>query len=226
MPPKTNSKAAAGRARKEENANNKKAADAAKAEAAESAKWEQGGKGRSKADDKADKAAAAAAKKAELERLKKEDDDATPDKKPKPPSKAGKKAPPPSKPAAGPGLDDALSSFSASNIDDALDALTLANESNAKDKVGSKAGAIDAHPERRFKAAFEAYKEAEMPRIRQERPGLRKQQYENELFEEFKKSPANPFNQLNVAYNSTKEDRVEALNKNKDAIAKRLADRS
>lgn len=39
-----NSKAAAGRARKEENANSKKAEAAAKAEAAEAAKWEQGGK--------------------------------------------------------------------------------------------------------------------------------------------------------------------------------------
>lgn len=74
-------------------------------------------------------------------------------------------------------------------------------------------------------AAFEAYKESEMPRIRQERPGLRKQQYENELFDEFKKSPLNPFNNLNVAYNASQEEKVEALQKQRDATAKRLADR-
>ena len=64
-----------------------------------------------------------------------------------------------------------------------------------------------------------------MPRIRQERPGLRKQQYENELFDEFKKSPLNPFNNLNVAYNASQEEKVEALQKQRDATAKRLADR-
>lgn len=57
-----------------------------------------------------------------------------------------------------------------------------------------------------------------------QRPGLRKQQYENELFDEFKKSPQNPFNQLNVSYNAFKEERVDALNKNKESIARRLAD--
>lgn len=56
-----------------------------------------------------------------------------------------------------------------------------------------------------------------------QRPGLRKQQYENELFDEFKKSPQNPFNQLNVAYNASKEDKVEALQKGKEATARRLA---
>jgi len=32
-----------------------------------------------------------------------------------------------------------------------------------------------------------------MPRIKAERPGLRKNQYENELHDEFKKHPDNPF---------------------------------
>lgn len=63
-----------------------------------------------------------------------------------------------------------------------------------------------------------------MPRIRQERPGLRKQQYENELFEEFKKSPSNPFNQINVSYNASQEEKVAALQKQRDTLAKRLAD--
>lgn len=50
-----------------------------------------------------------------------------------------------------------------------------------------------------YQAAFEAYKEREMPRIRAERPGLRKQQYENELHDEFKKHPDNPFNQVSCS---------------------------
>lgn len=102
--------------------------------------------------------------------------------------------------------------------------MDLVSESSAKDKLGAKAGQIEAHPERRFKAAFEAYKENEMPRIRQERPGLRKQQYENELFDEFKKSPLNPFNQVTVEYNASKEDKLDALQKGKAAVARRLAD--
>ncbi|PWN29088.1 DUF1014-domain-containing protein [Jaminaea rosea] len=227
MAPKGNSKAAAGRARKEDAANAKAAAANAKAEEAEAAKWEQGAKGRSKADDKASKAAAAAAKKAELDRLKQEDEADLPKTvKAKGGAGGGKAAKSAPAKSAGPpsGLDDAIQSFSASNIDDAIGALSLTGESTAKDKVGAKAGMIDAHPERRFKAAFEAYKEAEMPRIRQERPGLRKQQYENELFEEFKKSPSNPFNQINVSYNASQEEKVAALQKQRDTLAKRLAD--
>lgn len=110
--------------------------------------------------------------------MKKEEEDSVPDAKVKAPKAGqnkknnaatsfGSKSSGNSQPA-GTGLDDAMSSFGASNIDDAIAAMSLATESNAKDKVGAKAGAIDAHPERRFKAAFEAYKESEMPRIRQE----------------------------------------------------------
>ncbi|CAO1637291.1 unnamed protein product [Parajaminaea phylloscopi] len=237
MAPKTSSKAAAGRARKEDNANKKKDQEAAKQEAAEAAKWEQGAKGKSKSDEKAEKAAAAAAKKAELDRLKKEEEDSIPDAKTKAPKAGARKEKGGfgSKQSFGSGgggggsgptsIDDAFTSFSASNLDDAIAAMTLVSESNAKDKVGAKAGAIDAHPERRFKAAFEAYKEAEMPRVREERPGLRKQQLEEVLFTEFKKSDLNPFNQVNVAYNATQEEKVAALQKQKEQTAKRLADR-
>ena len=35
---------------------------------------------------------------------------------------------------------------------------------------------VKTHPERRFKAAFEAYKDAELPQLRKDRPGLRLQQ--------------------------------------------------
>lgn len=162
-PPTANSKAAAGRARKEETANKKKEQESAKAEAAEAAKWEQGAKSKSKADEKAEKAVAAAAKKSELERLKKEEEESLPDAKTKAPKAGAKKEKggfgskqffgSANKNAGPPGINDSWSSFSASNLDDAIAAMSLVSESSAKDKVGAKAGAIDVHPERRFKVS-------------------------------------------------------------------------
>jgi hypothetical protein len=50
-----------------------------------------------------------------------------------------------------------------------LDLLDIANEKSDKATLGAKAAkGVDAHPERRFKAAFEAYKENELPVIRKE----------------------------------------------------------
>lgn len=65
--------------------------------------------------------------------------------------------------------------------------------------------------QRRFKAAFEAYLERELPELKQDRPGLRKNQMHDILFKQFQKAPENPFNQVIVAHNATKEERVEAL---------------
>lgn len=51
-------------------------------------------------------------------------------------------------------------------IADVLDHLALKND---KATMGAKAAqTVDAHPERRFKAAFEAYKEKELPIARKE----------------------------------------------------------
>lgn len=108
-------------------------------------------------------------------------------------------------------LPDADDTLTASGIDNALDMLTLVNEKTDKAAVGSKAAKIETHPERRFKAAFEAYKEAEMPQIRRDFPGLRLQQYHDRLYKDFQKSPDNPFNQVSMDYNSTKDEKVEAL---------------
>jgi hypothetical protein len=74
--------------------------------------------------------------------------------------------------------DDAVPEYSASGLDDALDALALATDRTDKAAVGAKAAsAVDAHPERRFKAAFEAFKESNLPQARKDWPGLRLQQY-------------------------------------------------
>lgn len=104
-----------------------------------------------------------------------------------------------------------------------MDALSIANEKTDSASQGSKAAGLERHPERRFKAAFEAFKEREMARIKQERPGMRSQQYHDALYKEFQKHPDNPFNQLTVAYDATKDEKLAALQSKRDATARRLA---
>lgn len=100
--------------------------------------------------------------------------------------------------------------------------LNLVGEKTDKASIGSKAAKIEQHPERRFKAAFEAYKEVQLPIIRKERPGMRLQQYHDALYKDFQKSPDNPFNQVNIAYDSTKEEKVAALQSVREATSNRL----
>jgi hypothetical protein len=107
----------------------------------------------------------------------------------------------------GNGLDDALNQFgpkgtiNADGLDDSLAALTLLK----KDAVTHKD--LDRHPERRFKAALAAYTERRLPEIKQENPGLRKQQMEQLIYKEFQKSDENPFNQeTNIVFNATDDD--------------------
>ncbi|KDN53377.1 DUF1014-domain-containing protein [Tilletiaria anomala UBC 951] len=116
-----------------------------------------------------------------------------------------------------------ISSLSASNIDDAIDAIDLATEKTwDKAAMGSKAAQIDSHPERRFKAAFEAYKERETPNVKKEHPGLRKTQVDDILYKQFQKAPENPFNQLTVAYDAGKTEKMAALQATREETAKRL----
>ncbi|KAF7359118.1 DUF1014-domain-containing protein [Mycena sanguinolenta] len=74
-------------------------------------------------------------------------------------------------------------------------------------------------------AAFEAYQERELPVVRQEHPGLRLQQYKELLFKQFKKSPENPFNQVVVDYDASKEDKLEALKLKKAQVEDRLREK-
>ncbi|KAF9324447.1 hypothetical protein BGZ91_002949 [Linnemannia elongata] len=115
--------------------------------------------------------------------------------------------------------------FSASNIDDALDLLTLTGApagTNGPITTG-KGKDVDRHPERRFKAAFAAYVEREMPILKKEHPGLRQNQMQDLLYKQFQKSPENPFNQANVlAYDANKQEEREHINARKDEIANRL----
>ena len=111
-------------------------------------------------------------------------------------------------------LDDALNQFSApkttisaDGLDDSLAALTLLKGSAVSNKD------LERHPERRFKAALADYTERRLPEIKQEHPGLRKQQMEQLIYKEFQKSPENPFNQeTNISYNA-KETEVSGKKK-------------
>lgn len=59
----------------------------------------------------------------------------------------------------------------------------------------------DRHPERRMKAAFAAFEEANMPRLKQENPNMRLSQLKQLLKKEWTKSPENPLNQRFTTYN-------------------------
>lgn len=62
---------------------------------------------------------------------------------------------------------------------------------------------IDRHPERRVKAAYNAFEEARLSILKAENPSLRLTQLKQKIFEEWKKSPDNPMNKDKVAaYNS------------------------
>jgi len=77
------------------------------------------------------------------------------------------------------GLDSALA---------AVQTLSLGTGTDA-----SAAG--DKHPEKRMKAAWAAYEAAELPRLQEDKPGLKRQQYRDMLWKSWQKSPNNPLNQ-------------------------------
>ena len=54
---------------------------------------------------------------------------------------------------------------------------------------------IDKHPEKRLKAAYTAFEEREMPRLKAENSNLRLSQLKQLLRKEWMKSPENPMNQ-------------------------------
>lgn len=245
MPPKGgNAKKESGRAKKAENeAKKQQAADVAK-ESKEAEKWQDGAKGKAGKEDKEEKRKAELARKAENARLLAEEEASGPPKVKAAPKAGGKKsaakAPKPAGPgaiAAGGGLGAATSStpqdapledsheepevFAATGIDNAIDLLEVVTAKMDKASVGQKAADIEKHPERRFKAAFEAYKERELPNVKVDHPGLRLNQYQELLYKQFQKSPENPFNQTTVSYDASKEEKVDALKKYNAAIENR-----
>jgi len=255
MPPnKTNSKKESGRAKKAENEAKKADAKSQEKERQEAAKWAEDAKGKSAKDLKEEKRREELAKKAERERLLAEEESSLPA-KPKAAPKAGAKkkvAPKPAGPGAiaagggiagdtgkkassADGLDDGggksrdfpeeVESFSATGVDAALELLEVVNAKKDKASVGTQAANLEKHPERRFKATFEAYQERELPNLRKEHPGLRLQQYKELIYKQFQKSPENPFNQTTVAFDASKEERVEALERRNREVEDRLRER-
>ncbi|XP_028672419.1 coiled-coil domain-containing protein 124 [Erpetoichthys calabaricus] len=80
----------------------------------------------------------------------------------------------------------------ARTIEDAIAVLSVADQ------------LVDRHPERRMKAAFTAFEEVNMPRLKQENPNMRLSQLKQLLKKEWMKSPDNPMNQRHLAYNTPK----------------------
>lgn len=160
----------------------------------------------------AEKAAEAARKKAEKAALLAEEEASMPS---KPKGAGAKKA---EKKPSGRGIDSALgsldkpSALNASGIDNALDALDITSDN--KDK-------LDRHPERRFKAAYAAFEERRLEEMKDEK-GLRRQQKIDQIRKEFEKHPDNPFNQVNVNYNATREDMATVRDVVKSEKEKRL----
>lgn len=68
----------------------------------------------------------------------------------------------------------------ASGIDSALSAMSVSKG--------------DDHPEKRMKALHKAFEERMMPEMRKEFPGLKRSQYQEKIFNLWKKSPENPMN--------------------------------
>lgn len=106
------------------------------------------------------------------------------------------------------------SALNASGIDNALDALSL---------TGKDSGKVDRHPERRFKAAYAAYEERRLPEIEAENPGLRRNQRIEICKKEFEKSEENPFNQVHVAFDASREEIAAVKEAERKKVEARLA---
>ncbi|XP_071700819.1 uncharacterized protein [Rutidosis leptorrhynchoides] len=81
------------------------------------------------------------------------------------------------------------------NRDDSIIEARSVEEALAKMSV-SDALPVDKHPEKRLKASFKAFEEAELPKLKAEKPGLTHTQYKDMIWKIWKKSPDNPLNQV------------------------------
>lgn len=209
-----NSKKAAGNARKAEAAAGKKAQEDAKRSAEEDKQWSKGSKSNAKKDDAEAKKAEAARKKAERDAMLAEEEASQPSKAKGAGAKTAQKK---SRGLDLGQLDDTPSgkpgSLNASGIDNALDALSLTSKDTSK---------VEKHPERRFKAAYAAFEARRLPEIEEENPGLRRQQRIDLCRKEFDKSEENPFNQVHVKVNASKEEIAQVRDQERAKTEARL----
>ncbi|GFF23211.1 coiled-coil domain-containing protein 124 homolog [Aspergillus udagawae] len=211
-----NSKKAAGQARKAEAAASKKAAEDSKRAAEEDKEWQKGAKGNSKKEEAEAKKAEAARKKAEREALLAAEEASLPS---KPKGAGAKQAQKKTRGLDLAQLDDEPASrkgaaLNATGIDNALDALSLTSKDSSK---------VDRHPERRYKAAYAAYEARRLPEIEKENPGLRRQQRVELCKKEFDKSEENPFNQVHVSFDASREEIAAAKEAERRKVEARLA---
>ncbi|KAH0462887.1 hypothetical protein IEQ34_007469 [Dendrobium chrysotoxum] len=85
--------------------------------------------------------------------------------------------------------------ISNTNRDDSVIEAHSVDEAIAKMVVTDATLPPDRHPERRLKASFKAFEEAELARLKEEKPGLTLTQYRDMVWKLWKKSPDNPLNQ-------------------------------
>jgi hypothetical protein len=75
----------------------------------------------------------------------------------------------------------------------------------------------DTHPEKRMKAAYDAFENENLPKLKQEHPTLRLSQLKQLLKKEWMKSPDNPFNKPTKAYNEGSVAKQNTLPELKDS---------
>ncbi|XP_054159194.1 coiled-coil domain-containing protein 124-like [Oppia nitens] len=68
--------------------------------------------------------------------------------------------------------------------------------------LSTKDDDVDRHPEKRMKAAYTAFEEIHLDRLKKENPNLRLSQLKQMLKKDWMKSPDNPLNQRAIAYNT------------------------
>ncbi|RKO93678.1 DUF1014-domain-containing protein, partial [Blyttiomyces helicus] len=102
--------------------------------------------------------------------------------------------------------------FSASGIDAALDMMDIVD----KGTTAQASDKIERHPEKRQKSAWAAFEEREMAIAKAESPGLRLSQYKALLQKKWKKSPENPMNQEQVAYNTSRSEEREMIQEKRE----------
>lgn len=110
---------------------------------------------------------------------------------------------------------DKASDLHASGIDNALDALSLSANPGAQK--------VERHPERRYKAAYAAYEARRLPEVEEEQPGLRRNQRIEIVRKEFEKHEDNPFNQVSVSYDATREEVASIKEAERAKIESRLS---
>ncbi|KAK1429071.1 hypothetical protein QVD17_11270 [Tagetes erecta] len=82
------------------------------------------------------------------------------------------------------------------NRDDSVIEARSVEEAIAQMSVAADNLPLDKHPEKRLKASFKAFEEAELPNLKADKPGLTHTQYKDMIWKLWKKSPDNPLNQV------------------------------